>query len=69
MPTKRQIASFLYKSINKWDYNRAIKLSDNETKTRDYLIEPLLNMLGYNKMDHYSHEFSLKYSSRNVKKK
>tara|TARA_Y100000590_G_scaffold452674_1_gene596267 strand:- start:54 stop:1082 length:1029 start_codon:yes stop_codon:yes gene_type:complete len=68
MPTKRQIASFLYKSINKWDYNRAIKLSDNETKTRDYLIEPLLNMLGYNKMDHYSHEFSLKYSSRNVKK-
>ncbi|MFL2490321.1 MAG: type I restriction enzyme HsdR N-terminal domain-containing protein [Candidatus Neomarinimicrobiota bacterium] len=68
MLTNRQIASFLEKSMNKWDYNKAIRLSDNETKTRDYLIEPLFNMLGYNKMDHYSHEFSLKYSSGNVKK-
>ena len=42
MPTNRQIASFLERSINKWNYNKAIRLSDNETKTRDYLIEPLL---------------------------
>lgn len=56
------------RSMQKWDYQKAIKLSDNETKTRDYLIEPVFNMLGYNKMDHYSHEFSLKYGTGKVKK-
>ena len=68
MPSLRQISSSLERSLQKWDYRRAIKLSDNETKTRDYLIEPLFNMLGYNKMDHYSHEFSLKNSDGSLKK-
>tara|TARA_B100000575_G_C23111292_1_gene641965 strand:- start:50 stop:1078 length:1029 start_codon:yes stop_codon:yes gene_type:complete len=68
MPSLRQISSSLDRSLQKWDYKRAIKLSDNETKTRDYLIEPLFNMLGYNKMDHYSHEFSLKHSDGSLKK-
>ena len=68
MPTNRQIASLLERSMDKWDYKRAIRLSDNEAKTRDYLIGPLFNMLGYNKMDHYSHEFSLKYPDGSVKK-
>ena len=68
MATLRQIASSLERSMQKWDYQKAIKLSDNETKTRDYLIEPVFNMLGYNKMDHYSHEFSLKYGAGKVKK-
>ena len=68
MPTNRQISSSLERSMVKWDYKRAIRLSDNETKTRDYLIEPLLNMLGYNKMDHYSHEYSLKYPDGSIKK-
>ena len=68
MSTIRQITSYLERSFKNWDYERAIKLSDNEAKTRDYLIEPLLNMLGYNKMDHYSHEYSLKYSTGHVKK-
>lgn len=68
MPSVKQIASSLERNLKKWDFKKAIKLSDNETKTRDYLIEPLFNMLGYNKMDHYSHEFSLKYGSGKVKK-
>jgi hypothetical protein len=68
MATLRQIASSMERSMQKWDYQKAIKLSDNETKTRDYLIEPVFNMLGYNKMDHYSHEFSLKYGTGKVKK-
>ena len=57
MATVKQIGSFLEKSFEKWDYKRAIRLSDNESQTRDYLIEPFFNLLGYNKMDHYSHEF------------
>ena len=45
MATIRQIGSILEKAFNKWDYDKAIKLSDNESKTRDYLIEPFFNLL------------------------
>ena len=68
MATVKQIGSLLEKSFEKWDYNKAIKLSDNESKTRDYLIEPFFNLLGFNKMDHYSHEFSLRNSKGGIKK-
>ena len=68
MASVRQIGSLLEKAFQKWDYQRAINLSENESQTRDYLIEPFFNLLGYNKMDHYSHEFSLKFSKGNVKK-
>lgn len=68
MASIRQIGSLLEKAFQKWDYQRAIDLSENESQTRDYLIEPFFNLLGYNKMDHYSHEFSLKFAKGNVKK-
>ena len=68
MATVKQIGSLLEKSFEKWDFKKAIKLSDNESKTRDYLIEPFFNLLGYNKMDHYSHEFSLRNSKGSVRK-
>ena len=68
MASIKQIGNLLVKSFSKWDYEKAIELSDNETKTRDYLIEPFFNMLGYNKMEHYSHEFSLRSAKGNVQK-
>ena len=68
MATIKQIGNLLEKSFSKWDYKKAIKLSDNETKTRDYLIEPVFNMLGYSKMEHYSHEYSLRDSKGSVRK-
>ena len=68
MATIKQIGNLLEKSFSIWDYKKAIKLSDNETKTRDYLIEPVFNMLGYSKMDHYSHEYRLKISQGSVQK-
>lgn len=68
MATVKQIGSLLEKSFDKWDYKKAIKLSDNESKTRDYLIEPFFNLLGFNKMDHYSHEYSLRNSKGGVRK-
>ena len=67
MASVKHIGSILERAFQKWDYQRAIDLSENESQTRDYLIEPFFNLLGYNKMDHYSHEFSLKFSG-NVKK-
>ena len=51
MASIKQIASLLEKSFSKWDFKRAIKLSDNESKTRDYLIEPFFNMLGYRNIE------------------
>ena len=68
MATLKQIGHLLDKSFSKWDYVKAIKLSENESQTRDYLIEPFFNLLGYNKMEHYSHEFSLKFAKGSVKK-
>ena len=52
MATVKQIGSLLEKSFEKWDYKKAIRLSDNESKTRDYLIEPFFNLLGFNKILH-----------------
>ncbi len=52
-----------------WDYKKAIeRSSNNETATRDLLIEPFFNILGYDKMNHYMHEFALKISKGRVKK-
>lgn len=68
MATIKQIGSILEKSFEKWDYQKAIKLSDNESKTRDYLIEPFFELLGYSKMDNYSHEFSLRNAKGSVRK-
>ncbi len=67
MASPKQIGSLLDKSFSKWNYKKAIRLSDNESKTRDYLIEPFFNLLGYDKMEHYSHEFSLRLSKGHVK--
>ena len=68
MATFRQIASLLERSFAKWDFQKGIKFSNNESETRDYLIEPFFEQLGYNKMEHYSHEFSLSFGKGKVKK-
>jgi hypothetical protein len=64
----KQIANKIEKSLSSWDIKKAIKYSDDETKTRDYLVEPFIQILGYNQMDDYSHEYSLKYAKGSVKK-
>lgn len=63
-----QVARKIEKSLLNWDIKKAIKYSDDETKTRDYLVEPFIKILGYHEMDDYSHEFSLKHSKGSVKK-
>ena len=64
----KQIATKIEKSLNEWDFNKAIKFSNDETKTRDYLVEPFFKILGYKEMDDYTHEFSLRESKGKVKK-
>ena len=52
----KQITNQLKKSFDYWDFNKAINLSKDETRTRDNLIHPFLNILNYSKTDDYSHE-------------
>jgi hypothetical protein len=65
--TPKQIARKLERSINNWNFQKAIDFSNNETKTRDYLIEPFFKILGFNEMDDYAHEFSIKFPDGNLK--
>jgi len=53
----KQIVNQLKKSLENWDIKKAIKHSNDETQTRDNLIHPFFEMLNYNKMDDYSHEY------------
>lgn len=65
--TPKQIARKLERSIQNWDFQKAIDFSNNETKTRDYLIEPFFKILGFNEMDDYAHEFTIKFPDGNLK--
>tara|TARA_R110002020_G_scaffold420967_4_gene630090 strand:- start:378 stop:1412 length:1035 start_codon:yes stop_codon:yes gene_type:complete len=53
----KQITNQILKSFNNWDIKKAISFSSDETQTRDFLIEPFFEILGYNKMDDYLHEY------------
>ena len=64
----KQISRSISRGLEKWDYKKAIKLSDSEAATRDYLIEPFFEILGYTKMDDYSHEYSLPIAKGKVRK-
>ncbi len=64
----KQISRSISRQFDKWDYKKAIKLSDSEAATRDYLIEPFFEILGYAEMDDYSHEFSLPIAKGKVRK-
>jgi len=64
----KQITRQIKKSLLSWDHEKAIKYSNDETRTRDYLVEPFFKILGYQEMDDYSHEYSLKHSKGVVKK-
>ena len=59
--TLKQVARKLENTFEKWDFKKAIEHSNNETNTRDYLIEPFFGYLGYSAIDDYVHEYSLRY--------
>lgn len=51
MTVNKQIFSAVKKSIAKFDFTRLEEKCTNEAQTRMYLIEPLLEILGYSRMD------------------
>ena len=59
----------LRKSIEKLDLQKAIKMSDGETQTRDFLINPFFEkVLNYNKMDDFIPEFITDMGGKRGKK-
>ncbi|MCF6132501.1 type I restriction enzyme HsdR N-terminal domain-containing protein [Flavobacterium wongokense] len=53
----KQVTNSLKKSLDNWDFKKAIAASKDETQTRDNLIHTFLNHLNYRKIDHYTHEY------------
>jgi predicted type IV restriction endonuclease len=51
MPVDKRIVSVVKKSLNKFDFTRLEEKCTNEAQTRLYLIEPLLEILGYSRID------------------
>tara|TARA_Y100000589_G_C27189471_1_gene644158 strand:- start:2887 stop:3918 length:1032 start_codon:yes stop_codon:yes gene_type:complete len=53
----RQVVKSLRNSIEKWNYEIAIKNSIDEANTRAYLIHPFLELLNYKQLEHFTHEY------------
>ena len=47
MANLSQISRDIKKRLNAFDYQSALKHSTDEAKTRQYLIEPFFQILGY----------------------
>jgi hypothetical protein len=51
MPVRKDILNAVKKSLLKFDFTRLDEKCTNEAQTRMYLIEPLLETLGYSRID------------------
>ena len=51
MIVNKKIVAVVKKSFSKFDFSRLEEKCGNEAQTRMYLIEPLLEILGYSRMD------------------
>lgn len=59
MDSKRlkQTTKLLEKAIASWDFDKAIEASNDEATTRDFLIHPFFELLGYQRIDDFTHEY------------
>lgn len=69
MPVEKKIISAVKKSLSKIDFTRLEERCTNEAQTRMYLIEPLLEVLGYSRMDNKDMltEFNAGWGQKNDK--
>lgn len=51
MNVDKKILAVVKKSFSKFDFSRLEEKCTNEAQTRMYLIEPLLEILGYSRID------------------
>lgn len=45
MATTKQISNSIFKDLNKWDIDKAIEFSTDESNTRESLIRPFFEII------------------------
>jgi hypothetical protein len=65
MPTNKQIVNTIKKSISKFDFSNLEERCTNEAQTRFVLIEPLLEVLGYSRIDDMATEINAGWGKKN----
>lgn len=67
MPANKQIANTIKKSLLKFDFSKLEEKCTNEAQTRQYLIEPIIEMLGYSRIDDMLTEINAGWGQKNDK--
>lgn len=65
MPTNKQVVNAIKKSISKFDFTNLDERCTNEAQTRFVLIEPLLEVLGYSRIDDMATEINAGWGQKN----
>ena len=71
MANRKMIARELSRSLNSFEFEKSLEISDNEAKTRMYLVEPFFEMLGFNRGFENGHlipEYNADFAGLNGKK-
>lgn len=67
MPINKQITNAIKKSFLKFDFTRLEERCTNEAQTRFVLIEPILEILGYSRIDDMATEINAGWGQKNDK--
>lgn len=67
MPVNKQIVSTIKKAFLKFDFSRLDERCTNEAQTRFVLIEPILEVLGYSRIDDMATEINAGWGQKNDK--
>ncbi len=67
MQINKQIATVIKKSLAKIDFSKLEEKCTNEAQTRQYLIEPIIEILGYSRMDDMLTEINAGWGQKNDK--
>jgi hypothetical protein len=67
MPVNKQIINTIKKSLAKFDFSKLEERCTNEAQTRFVLIEPILEVLGYSRIDDMATEINAGWGKKNDK--
>lgn len=65
MTTNKQIVTAIKKSLSKIDFTKTTEKCSNEAQTRLYLIEPIIQVLGYSSFDDMLTEINAGWGAKN----
>lgn len=65
MPVNKQIVNTIKKSLAKFDFSNLEERCTNEAQTRFVLIEPILEILGYSRIDDMATEINAGWGQKN----